>query len=86
MGNISETGKTPLIEKVHDIKASALPTKVFKRPPKAPFYSVKGDTILQKVLQVIVVLSLILVPILLVKLFVYPIVQSVGNLPYYDCT
>jgi hypothetical protein len=83
---ISKPEKTPLIERAVNANAFLLRTKVFKRPRRTEFYWVEGYNMLHGVSQGLVVLSLIIVPILLVELRVYPAVQFMGNLPYYDCT
>ncbi|KAE9367226.1 hypothetical protein N431DRAFT_472230 [Stipitochalara longipes BDJ] len=71
--------KTPFIEKVADTNASILPTKAFERPRRAANAQ-------HVVWQSLVILPLIIVPIVLVEICVYPAIQYVGNLPFYDCT
>jgi hypothetical protein len=84
--SISGSGRVPLIENDLKLQVSPLPPKVFDKARKARFYSARGDTALRRVLQNLIVFSIMLAPLLLVKLLVYPAIQSVGNLPYYDCT
>jgi hypothetical protein len=71
--------KKPFIEKVVDAKASTLPAKVFERPRK------RANKI-RIAWQSIILFPFIFVPIVLVEVCVYPVIQYVGNLPLYDCT
>jgi len=83
--NISEMERKAYVQRISEVNPSELPTKVLERPRKTAFYWVKGHNMMHGFLQTLVVLSLIIVPILLVQLYVYPSIQNEGNLPFYDC-
>lgn len=87
--NLNDNDSTPFIEPSVAEQRNVLPAKRFDRPPEAWLPQLEiGSLHLSgwQLIQINLILGAIIAPVAVVGLIAFPLIQTGGNLPYYDCT